>query len=449
MLNIAVDYLIQAIWVTMLATQSPVQQEPFRRIEGSSLADRIAKTVKQAGTDSPGKSFWTAYTFDVRNGVAVRIDGFHNPEFQGKVESFAGTEVFYGTLNGVPASSHNVAMFALHPAGSEFVTRIEICNLDRQQRPADSNPVYFLGHAGKDESLADVRRLAESGQSQEVRARATLAIALHDDSRVSETLKNLVSKTTDSEVRSISIAWLGQLKADTDFLSKLANQESSAETQIQTIQAIARDKNGDTFPRLRSFYRPDLKPAVKMALIDAIANARDRDSVAQFLLELEQNDPSPEIKQHAIYTLRNFDSNATIEELMKRFNAEQDENFKNQIIYSLSQMRNPLIVDKLFEIARENDNPRIRRQARYWIHDRIRQRTMKEERKATDRKAEDEFEAKAERIMKERPPAEAVTIFTDIAKTDANLRTRMMAVFYLSKLDDPRVVDFYNELLSR
>ena len=134
---------------------------------------------------------------------------------------------------------------------------------------------------------------------------------------------------------------------------------------------------------------------------------------------------------------------------MRLFLAERDENFKNQIIYALSQMKNPHSVEKLFEIARQNEAPRIRRQARYRIHDRIRKPLHKEERKATDRRTEDQFEAEAERIIRERSMAEAVTMLIEIAKTNPNLRTRMMAVFYLSKLDDPRVVDFYSELLSR
>ena len=50
--------------------------------------------------------------------------------------------------------------------------------------------------------------------------------------------------------------------------------------------------------------------------------------------------------------------------------------------------------------------------------------------------------------MKEQSPVQAVTTFTQIAKTDPNLRTRLRAIFYLTKLDDPQVVDFYNEVLS-
>lgn len=445
MLKRAIDYLVlAAVWMTMpTATTS---QEPFRPVGGAGLSERLARAVKQAGTDSPGKSFWTAYTFDVRNGVAVNIG--NTPAFQGKVEALAGTELFYGTMNGAPATSQNVAFFSLHPAGSDAVTRVEIYNLDKEQRPADNYPVYWLGHATKEESLDDAGRLAESGLSSDVRSRATLAVALQDDPKVSEILKNLVSNSSDSQVRSIGIAGLGQLKTDNDFLAALANKNSSAETQIQTIQAIARDKTGDTFTRLRNLYRADMDRKVKMALIDAVANAREKDSVALFLLELEQNDPSPGLKGHAIFTLRRFDSNATIDELMRRFRTEQDENFKNQILFAFSQMENPLSLDKLFEAARQDDNARVRRQARFLIQDRIRKRVAKDERKVKDRKAEDQFEAEAERIIKKQSPSEAVTTLTEIAKTSPNPNIRMTAIFYLSKLDDPRVVDFYNELIS-
>jgi len=350
MLNIAMDYLIQAICMTIFAAPSSMQ-EPFRPIDGSHLSDRMVKAVRQAGTEHPGKSFWTAYTFDVRNGVAVRIDGVNTPAFQGKVDSFADTEVCFGTINGVPASTRNLAIFALHPAGSESVTRLEIVNLDKQQRPSDSNPVYWLGHAGKDESLNDVRTLAESGESSEVRARATLAVALQDDARASETLKNLFSKTKDAEVRSISIAWLGQLDTDSEFLLNLARQDSGTETQIQAINAIARVNTPETLVRLRSLYQPKLIPSVKTALINAIAKAND---------------------------------DASVDELMRLFQAERDDRFKTHIIYVFSMMKNPRALDKLNEIERQDNNPQIRKYARDRIDEKTRRQAEKE-RKGGDR----------------------------------------------------------------
>ena len=62
--------------------------------------------------------------------------------------------------------------------------------------------------------------------------------------RVNETLKNLARKSTDSEVRAIGIAWLGQLKTEGEFLAELGRQASGPEIRIQTIKAIGRDKNG-------------------------------------------------------------------------------------------------------------------------------------------------------------------------------------------------------------
>ena len=363
MLKRALDYVVlAAIWMMTPTVASP--QEPFRPVPGSGLSDRLANAVKQADSEAPGKSFWTAYSFDIRNGVAVGIG--RPPAFEGKVELLGGAEVFYGTMNGVPVTSR-VALFSLHPARSESVTRVAIYNLDKQQRPADNYPVYWLGHATKEEALNDAGRLAESGKSTDVRAPATLAVALQDDPSVSETLKNLVSKSTDAEVRSIAIASLGQLKTDIDFLSDLASQDSRDQTQIQAIQSIGRDKNGDVFARLRNVYRPDLQPKVKMALINAMADLRDKDAVASFLLAVEQNDPSSEIKQHTIYVLRRFDSNSTIDEMMRLFRAETDESFKNQILYAFSQMNNPRAMEKLFEAARQSDNPRVRQQARFLI----------------------------------------------------------------------------------
>src|SRR5262245_50003376 len=102
MVKRALDYLVlAAIW--MMTLTAATQQEPFRPVQGSSLSDRLANAVKQADIDSPGKSFWTAYSFDIRSGVALGIDPA--PAFQGKSVRLAGTQVLYGTLDGAPVSS--------------------------------------------------------------------------------------------------------------------------------------------------------------------------------------------------------------------------------------------------------------------------------------------------------------------------------------------------------
>jgi HEAT repeat protein len=135
--------------------------------------------------------------------------------------------------------------------------------------------------------------------------------------------------------------------------------------------------------------------------------------------------------------------------MMRRFQTEPDESFKNQILYAFSQMNNPRAMEKLFEAARQSDNPRVRREARFLIQQTINGRLARELPKgAGGGKEEEQFDDQAERIMKEQSPEKAVTTFTQIAKTNPNLRIRLRAIFYLIKLDDPRVLDFYSELLS-
>ena len=166
--------------------------------------------------------YWSAYTFDVRPGVAV------DPairEFNGSMNTIGDTTVFIGTTSaGVTVETRNLAIFLLRDPASNQITRMEVYNLERK-REYSGYPVYWLGRANNEESLNYLRAIAAATPLDMLSERAVLGIALHDDARVGGMLKNFVSTSPNQRIRSTSVYWLGQVGGEQAFLASLVRNE--------------------------------------------------------------------------------------------------------------------------------------------------------------------------------------------------------------------------------
>src|SRR6185295_14812811 len=106
-----------------LQTQSATTTvQSFTAVEGADLMARL--DAAQARARSHQTPYWSAYTFDVRSGVAV------DPairDFNGSITTYGDTVVFVGTTaGGITVETRNLAIFLLRDPSSNQITRMEI-----------------------------------------------------------------------------------------------------------------------------------------------------------------------------------------------------------------------------------------------------------------------------------------------------------------------------------
>ena len=105
------------------STATTVQS--FTAVEGADLMAKLE--AAQTRARSRQTPYWSAYTFDVRPGVAV------DPavrELHGNLNTFGDTVVFVGTTSGgLPVETRNLAIFLLRDPSSNQITRMEVYNL--------------------------------------------------------------------------------------------------------------------------------------------------------------------------------------------------------------------------------------------------------------------------------------------------------------------------------
>ena len=493
-----------------LQTQSPnTTIQGFTAVEGADLMARL--DAAQSRARARQTPYWSAYTFDVRPGVAVD-PAIH--EFNGTMNTMGDTVVVVGTTStGVTVETRNLAIFLLRDPSSNQITRMEVYNLERK-REYSGYPVYWLGRANNEESLNYLRALTAAAPLDMLSERAVLGISLHDDARVAGMLKNFVSTSPNQRIRSSSVYWLGQVGGETTFLAGLVRSETE-DKQIRraAAHAIGQSRERGTIPMLQSLYENVKDGEIRRSVISAAGNSLDEQPAWTFLVGIAKNDADWESRRSAIRQLGDFKredaaeeimkiynneanldvkraalrslaetknpraqarlmeiarseanpelrksairvmsdrGEAAVDDLLKLFDSEQAADVRRSILQTLSDIKSTRVEDKLFAVAKGNDTMDVRRQAIRLLGERASKRSfefLSETAQSTDGNAE--VQMQAVRAISERRAEESVPILIKIARTHPNQAVRKQAIRSLGESGDPRAIDFFKEVLSK
>ncbi|HEX8456771.1 MAG TPA: HEAT repeat domain-containing protein [Pyrinomonadaceae bacterium] len=353
------------------------QSASFIQVEGADLRAKLeaAASRARAGGRTP---YWSAYSFDVRPGVAIDPQG---GEFHGSMNTVGNTTVFVGTSNGMTVETRNLAVFLLREPGASAVTRMEIYNLERK-REYGGYPVYWMGRAANEESLNYLRALAESAPTPAsntnlglLNQHATLGIALHDDARVAPLLKGFAKSSANAKVRSTAVYWLGQIGGETDFLASIVRDEREEEkVRRQAAHAIGASRDRTALQTLQSLYDglPQSNNAVRevrRGIIHAVSDNENKEGATAFLLKVARTDADKESRRTAIHALGDAGRDSIIDELMSIFNADREEDVQRAVLHALAEIKTPRAHAKILEIARTGHDPDIRRHAIHELAD--------------------------------------------------------------------------------
>ena len=493
-----------------LQTQSTATTvQSFTPVEGADLMARLEAAHARARTRQT--PYWSAYTFDVRPGVAV------DPavrEFHGTINTIGDSSVFVGTTaGGMTVETRNLGIFLLRDPASNGITRMEVYNLERK-REYSGYPVYWLGRANNEESLNYLRAIAAATPLDMLSERAVLGIALHDDARVGGMLKNFISTSPNQRIRSSSVYWLGQVGGEQTFLASLVrNDAEDKKLRNSAAHAIGQSRERGAIGILQNLYENVKEADVRRSVISAAGNSVDEQPAFTFLLNVGKNDPDWESRRTAVRRLGRFqrddaveelmkiyanDSNlevkraalrslaetknpraqtriveiartdvnpdlrktavrvlsergeAAVDDLLKLFESEQVTDVRRAVLQSLSEIKSARVEDKLFEVARSNDATDVRRQAIRLLGERVSKKSfefLSQTAQSTDGNAE--VQVQAVRAISERRSEESVPILIKIARTHPNQVVRKQAIRSLGESGDPRAVEFFREVLTK
>ena len=348
-----------------LRTQSTATTiQGFTAVEGADLMTKLE--AAQARGRAGRTPYWSAYTFDVRPGVAV------DPaiqEFRGNMNTFGETTVFVGTTaDGRTVETRSLAIFLLREPAANQITRMEIYSLERK-REYSGYPVYWLGRANNEESLNYLRALAAATPLDVLSERAVLGIALHDDARVSGMLKGFVSSSPNQRTRSSAVYWLGQTGGEQAFLASLVRNDSEDKQLRRTAtHSIGESHDRGAVATLKALYDEVKDPDIRHSVISAagyapLGNNEEVQPAITFLLGIAKNEADPESRRAAVRALGHFRREDTAEELIKIYSSDSNLDVRRAALRAMAETKTQKAQARVLEAARTETNPDLRKQA--------------------------------------------------------------------------------------
>ena len=367
--------LLTFILLAIAPVSVPAQQEQgFTPVQGATLQAKAEAAAAQA-TAARQTRYWTAYSFDVRPGVAVDVDYVSDDgRFSIRGTWEAGDSGTYFVGDGVSVSNYpgletrSLGVFALRDSGGR-VERIDIFNLARRHEYA-GYPVYWMGRAANEESLSFLRTVAETqtlGRSDSPQNEAVWAISLHDDRRVPEVLIHIARTVTDESIRARAVRSLGfppVADAVREYLAQLVRDEREVqEVRRAAVAAYGRSRDAQALALMQSLYNSNANQELRRAALTQIARNDDRRAASAFLINVATQGTDTEFRKTALARLGEIAGEQATAALRQTATSDPDTELQKQAVSAIARRPASEAVPLLINIARTHAKPEIRRHA--------------------------------------------------------------------------------------
>jgi HEAT repeat protein len=214
---------------------------------------------------------------------------------------------------------------------------LEVARTD-PSREVRGEAIQWLGQARSERAAAALDSIVTSSTEDDILEKAIFALSQRRSPAAADALRRLAQNPRrSSHVRSQAIFWLGQTRRDPEdlrFLRDLFGRADDEEVRNNIIQAIAQSKSSEGMRWLLDLARDKSLPtdARKNSLFWAGQNGMELRQLIGFYDELRGQ-----------------------------------EEMQNQMIFVLSQRRESEATDKLMDIALNDSNREVRKQAIFWL----------------------------------------------------------------------------------
>ncbi len=214
-----------------------------------------------------------------------------------------------------------------------------LLNVARQDPSNDvrAQAVFWLSQVPDERAVGALDSILNGSNDREVQDKAIFALSQHRSAAAGAALRTYVQRTNaPADLREKAIFWLGQHR--------------SAENQ-QFLREL--------YPKLET---TDLKERVLFAV-----SQRKEPGNSAWLMGIAQNrNESIELRKKALFWAGQM-GQVDIAELDRLYNAMDDMEMREQIIFVASQRREKEAVDLLMKIAENDPDPKLRSKAVFWL----------------------------------------------------------------------------------
>ena len=198
--------------------------------------------------------------------------------------------------------------------------------------------VFWLSQVRSDKAIPLLEQILKTSTDETMQDKALFALSQKSDDRAQQALRDYASREDlSAHLREQAIFWLGQRRSEDNakFLRELFVKTTSQEAKDKILFSISQSRSTGN----------------DQWLLDQAVNTKN----------------SMELRKQALFWAG---QNGSIDmaKLGALYDKATEEEFKNQVIFVLSQRgKSPEAVDKLIDIAKNEKNRELRKQALFWL----------------------------------------------------------------------------------
>lgn len=197
--------------------------------------------------------------------------------------------------------------------------------------------VFWLSQVNSEKAVGAIEEILRTSQDPKMLEQAVFALSQQRNARAAGILRDIAGRANaPAEVRKNAIFWLGQSRA------------------------------ADVGQFMRSLYATTTETETKEAILFALSQNNGADN-ADFLFEIAMNEREPiEMRKSALFWAGQKRA-LPLDRLGQLYGTMQDREMREQIIFTISQRREPQAIDRLIEIARNERDVELRKTAIFWL----------------------------------------------------------------------------------
>jgi hypothetical protein len=135
--------------------------------------------------------------------------------------------------------------------------------------------------------------------------------------------------------------------------------------------------------------------------------------------------------------------------LQKMAKSDPSSEVRSQVAFALSVSHEPEALSEMIRMAKEDESSHVRGQALFWLAQKAGQKAMGAISGAIENDPDTDVKKKAVFALSQMPKDEGVPKLIEVAKTNHNREVRKQAMFWLGQSNDPRALEFFEQVLTR
>jgi HEAT repeat protein len=378
---IALSLAVVAAGVLVLAgadRDRPPSQVVDRSAAPGFLAAKFDQALAEASKASSGQAFWVGYAIDRLMGENSHIGSFDSSRGSRDVsirDILAGRTVTALPEN-VPGDLHKAASAALGrierkgqpekmilkelgfffkygPGKTPALAEVDMSNLELSF-DFEGAPLYWLGKAPEDQSLALVEAFYGRTGGEDIRENLIAAAGCHGSPKlVLPFLAGVLSGSDPDSLRKDAAFWISQLN-DADglrLLATTARADRSEEVREGAVFGISQVELPSAADELISLARGAEKRDVRKQAVFWLSQMASAKS-GQVLEEIAVKDGDLEVQEHALFALSELPDHGGLDALIKLAKTHADARIRKKAVFWLGESDDPRALEAIVAIIK-------------------------------------------------------------------------------------------------